>query len=91
MKFCLIANEFYPQFGGIAKTFTNMCKAFKGREEKLFIFNNNFKGKNIFDILFKSKKKYDFKDVLIFCKNKDFFSYFIKSIWKILSDKKLKL
>ncbi len=90
MKLCLITNEFYPTYGGVAKTFTNMCKAFKGRPEKLFIFNYNYKGKNIFDILHKSKKRYNYKDVIFFCKNKNFLLYLILSLWKIASEKEIK-
>jgi len=90
MKFCLITNEFYPRYGGIAKTFTSMCKTFKGRKEKLYIFNGSYKGKNIFDIFKGRLEKYNFKDVLILCKQKDFFLYFLRSIWKIISDVKVK-
>ncbi|MFX1239730.1 MAG: glycosyltransferase family 4 protein [Promethearchaeota archaeon] len=90
MKLCLITNEFYPTHGGVAKTFTNMCKAFKGRQEKLYIFNYNYKGKNIFNILHKSKKRYNFKDLLLLCKKKSFLLFLIRSFWKITLDKEVK-
>lgn len=90
MKLCLITNEFYPTHGGVAKTFTNMCKAFKNREDKLYIFNYNYKGKNIFDNLHKSKKRYNFKDVIFSCRNKSFSLYLIHIFWKIIFDKDIK-
>ena len=90
MKIYVITDEFYPVIGGIGKTFTSMCKAFKKRTEKLFIFNQNFKGKDIFDILDFSDK-YNIKDLSVLIKKRKYLLYFILSVWKLLTAKNVKL
>ncbi|MFX0143289.1 MAG: glycosyltransferase family 4 protein, partial [Candidatus Hodarchaeota archaeon] len=89
MKVCLIASEFYPSIGGIGKSFTDMCKAFKLKNQNLFIFNRKFRGKNIFDFL-DNASNYNLKDLLVLFKKREYFSYFLISIWKILTTKRLK-
>jgi len=89
MKICLLASEFYPSYGGVGRTFTFMCKAFKDVNEKLFIFNSSYRGKNIFDIL-DSFPDYNLKDLLLLLKNRTHFYYFLISIWKIITAKQIK-
>ncbi len=90
MKICLITNEFYPLYGGIGHVFTCMCKVFKKRKERLYIFNSYYKGKNIFNNLNGNTKTYNLKDLFILGKKKKYSLYLIKSLWKIISDLKLK-
>jgi phosphatidylinositol alpha-1,6-mannosyltransferase len=89
MKICLITPEFYPFYGGIGRSFTDMCKAFKGKKDKLFIFNGSYRGKNIFDIL-DTTKSYKLRDLLVILKERKNFFYFLISIWKIFTAKRVK-
>ena len=90
MKICLLASEFYPVYGGIGRFFTDMCKTFRDKEEKLFIFNRTYRGKNAFDIL-KYTKIFKLRDLLALFKKRKHILYFLYSIWKILTAKKLKI
>lgn len=90
MKICLLVSEFYPVYGGIGRFFTDMCKAFRDKEEKLFIFNRTFRGKNVFDIL-EYTKIFKLRDLLSLFKKRIHILYFLNSIWKILTAKKLKI
>ncbi len=90
MKICLLASEFYPFYGGIGKHFTDMCKAFKVKKEQLFIFNGSYSGKNIFNLL-DTTKNYNLRDLLVLFKKREYFFYFLLSIWKMLTAKKLKI
>lgn len=90
MKICLIASEFYPTYGGIGRVFTDMCKAFRDKKEKLFIFNRDYRGKNIFNVL-DSTKNYYLRDLLVLFKKRKHLFYFLLSIWKIIASKKLKI
>jgi len=90
MKICLLASEFYPVYGGIGRFFTDMCKTFRDKEEKLFIFNRTYRGKNIFDIL-EYTKIFNLRDLLALFKKRKHILYFLNSIWKILTAKKLKV
>ncbi len=90
MKICLLASEFYPIYGGIGRFFTDMCKAFRDKKEKLFIFNRTYRGKNIFDILVYTKI-FNLRDLLALFKKRKLILYFLNSIWKILTAKKLKI
>ncbi|MFX1363422.1 MAG: glycosyltransferase family 4 protein [Promethearchaeota archaeon] len=85
-----MASEFYPVYGGIGRFFTDMCKAFRDREETLFIFNNTYRGKNIFNIL-KYTKIFKLRDLLALFKKRNYIFFFLYSIWKILTVKKVKL
>ncbi len=90
MKICILASEFYPIYGGIGRFFTDMCKTFRDKKEKLFIFNRTYRGKNIFDIL-EYTKIFNLRDLLALFKKRQCILYFLNSIWKILTAKKLKL
>jgi len=89
MKICLITPEFYPFYGGIGRSFTDMCKAFKSKKDKLFIFNGSYRGKNIFDIL-DTTKSYNLRDLLGLFIKREYFFYFLLSIWKMLTAKRVK-
>ena len=58
MKIALISFEFYPSIGGVSRHLTSFCKAFHETDHQLYIFNQGYKGKNIFDIL--ERKNYSF-------------------------------
>ena len=90
MKICLLVSEFYPIYGGIGRFFTDMCKTFRDREEKLFIFNRTYRGKNAFDIL-EYTKIFNLRDLLALFKQRKHILYFLNSIWKTLTAKKLKI
>lgn len=90
MKICLITPEFYPFYGGVGRSFTDMCKAFKAKKDKLFIFNRSYRGKNIFDIL-DTTKSYNLRDFLGILKEREYFFYFLISIWKMLTAKRVKI
>ena len=90
MKICLLVSEFYPVYGGIGRFFTDMYKTFRDREEKLFIFNRTYRGKNAFDIL-EYTKIFNLRDLLALFKQRKHILYFLNSIWKILTAKKLKV
>ena len=89
MKICLIASEFYPSYGGIGRVFTHMCKVFKTRRETLYILNKYHKGKNIFDIL-ETAKNYNLRDLFVLFKKRTHVFYFLLSVWKIITAKKIK-
>ncbi|MBA7524102.1 D-inositol-3-phosphate glycosyltransferase [subsurface metagenome] len=90
MKICLLASEFYPIYGGIGRFFTDMCKTFKDKKEKLIIFNRTYRGKNIFDVL-EYTKIFVLRDLLSLFKKRKHILYFLNSIWKILTAKNLKI
>ena len=89
MKIALISFEFYPSIGGVSSHLTGFCKAFHGSDHQLYVFNQGYKGKNIFDIL--ERKNYSLKDVVSSFKNKQFLSYLILSLRKIFADKRVSL
>ncbi|MEJ2249426.1 MAG: glycosyltransferase family 4 protein [Candidatus Lokiarchaeota archaeon] len=81
MKIAMITFEFYPKFGGISHTSQNLCKSFKKKNEKLYIFNPFYKGKNIFDILTKRTYKFsDYPSMLLKKKNRRLLLFVIKRI-----------
>ena len=89
MKIALISFEFYPSIGGVSSHLTSFCKAFHGTDHQLYVFNQGYKGKNIFDIL--ERKNYSLKDIVLYFKNKQFLYYLILSIRKIFTDKRVSL
>ena len=89
MKIALISFEFYPSIGGVSRHLTSFCKAFHGTNHQLYVFNQGYNGKNIFDIL--ERKNYSLQDIVLFFKNKQFLYYLILSIRKIFTDKRVSL
>ena len=90
MKICVLASEFYPIYGGIGRHVTDMCKAFKNKEEQLFIFNRSYSGKNIYDIL-EYTKIFNLRDLLAIFRKRINILYFFNSLWKILTAKNLEI
>ena len=90
MKICLLASEFYPVYGGISRFFTDMCKTFRDKKEKLFFFNTTYRGKDIYDIL-EYTKTFKLRDLLSLFKKRKHILYFLNSICKILTAKNLKI
>jgi len=89
MKIALISFEFYPSIGGVSRHLTSFCKAFHGTDHQLYVFNQGYKGKNIYDII--ERKNYSLKDIALHFKNKQFLYYLFLSIRKIFSDKRVSL
>ncbi len=89
MKIALISFEFYPSIGGVSRHLTSFCKAFHGTDHQLYVFNQGYKGKNIFDIL--ERKNYSPKDIALYFKNKHFLYFLFLSIRKIFTDKRVSL
>ena len=87
MKVALISFEFYPSIGGVSRHLTSFCKAFRGTTHQLHVFNQAFKGNNVFDIL--ERKNYSLKDTFLQFKKKQFLYTLILSIRKIFSDKQI--
>jgi len=88
MKIALIAEEFFPDIGGISQNFNSFCKSFRYQKHKLFVFNPNYKGKRIFKIF--DNNEYTIKDLVFFIKNKKLIYYLLLSLSKIISDKQIK-
>lgn len=89
MKICLISPEFYPFYGGIGRSFTDMCKTFRTKKDQLFIFNGSYEGKNIFNVL-DTTKSYNLKDVFRLFMKRKYLLYIFLSIWKLITAKKVK-
>jgi len=89
MKIALISFEFYPSIGGVSRHLTSFCKAFQGKNHQLYVFNQGYEGKNIFDIL--ERENYSLKDIVLHLKNKRFLYYLLLSIRKIFKDKLVSL
>ena len=89
MKIALISFEFYPSIGGVSRHLTSFCKAFHGKDHQLYVFNQGYKEKNIFDIL--ERKNYSLNDIALYFKNKQFLYYLFLSIKKIFTDKRVSL
>ena len=86
MKIALISFEFYPYLGGVSSHLTNFCKAFHGTDHQIYVFNQGYKGKNIFDIL--ERENYSLKAIGSYLKKKQFLYYLILSIRKSFTDKR---
>ncbi|MHA1414587.1 MAG: hypothetical protein ACTSO4_18470 [Promethearchaeota archaeon] len=89
MNIALITYEFYPDYGGIAKTLTNLCKNFKKTNHQLYVFNSSFKNNKIFSLL--DEKNYRFKDLILFFKMPFLFFYLFLSLKSVLFQRKVKL
>ena len=87
MKIALISFEFYPSIGGVSRHLTSFCKAFHRTDHQLYVFNQGYKGKNIFDTL--ERKNYSFKDIVFYFKKKQFLYFLFLSIRKIFTDKRV--
>ena len=79
MKIALITDAFYPLKGGISHHLNSLCKAFKNRDYKLYVFNPYYKSNRIFNNLIVSIKHLKI--------NKKFFYYLFISVNKLLRDK----
>jgi len=83
MRIALITDAFYPLKGGISHHLNSLCKAFKNRDHKLYVFNPYYKSNRIFNNLIVSIKHLKI--------NKQFFYYLIISMVKLLRDKNTSL
>jgi len=83
MRIALITDAFYPLKGGISHHLNSLCKAFKNKNHKLYVFNPYYKSNRIFDNLIVSVKHLKI--------NKQFFYYLIISMKKLLRDKNTSL
>ena len=79
MRIALITDAFYPLKGGISHHLNSLCKAFKNKNHKLYVFNPYYKSNQIFDNLIVSVKRLKI--------NKQFFYYLLLSMNKLLRDK----
>jgi len=79
MRIALITDAFYPLKGGISHHLNSLCKAFKNKNHKLYVFNPYYKSDRIFDNLIVSVKHLKI--------NKQFFYYLFISMNKLIRDK----
>lgn len=87
MKIALFTFEFFPSIGGVSRHLTNICKAFHKTDHYLYVFNQAYKGKKIFNVL--EKKNYSLKNIILSFKNKLFLYYFILFMWRIVRDNRV--
>ncbi|MHA2260539.1 MAG: glycosyltransferase family 4 protein [Promethearchaeota archaeon] len=85
MKIALIAFEFYPIVGGIARHLRSFCEAFRDTNHKLYVFNRSYSGNRIYNLL--DTNIYRLKDIYIFLRHKILIKYLLLAIWKIIRDK----
>ncbi|MFW9772364.1 MAG: glycosyltransferase family 4 protein [Candidatus Thorarchaeota archaeon] len=86
MRIVLITDDFYPNLGGISHTLTYLCKFFKDKEYKLYVFNPFISGKNIYRFPLKSSdKKINFN----LLKSRKFWKVIILAIWRLLGAKQV--
>ncbi len=87
MKIVLVTDDFFPNFGGIAHTLTNLCKYLKEKGHTLFVFNPYYQNKNIFNVIV--QKEYDLKKILSLIRSKIFHHIVFLSLWKLLRSKEI--
>ncbi|MFX0075248.1 MAG: glycosyltransferase family 4 protein [Candidatus Hermodarchaeota archaeon] len=82
MKILLVADNFYPNVGGIANVLVNLCKSLKSKEHKIYVINPNIDGKDIYNKLI--LKDYEKRDFLRFFLKKNYLKFSLTTVWKIL-------
>ena len=80
MRIALITDAFFPLKGGISNHMNSLCKSFRSKNHKLFVFNPYYKNSHIFNNLIVSLKNLK--------PSKKFFSTFILSIAELIRDKR---
>ena len=85
MNILLIADDFYPNFGGVANVLWNLYKYIQNKEHKLLIFNPYTKCENVYQGII--TKNYELKDLAYFLREREFYYNVIYSFWNIIRDK----
>lgn len=83
MNIALITDAFYPSKGGVAHHLNSLCKIFKNKRHKLYVFNPYYESEDIFNNL-----SINIKELKV---NKLFFYFLIVSMYKLIRTKEIPL
>lgn len=86
MKICFIADDFYPNLGGISHTLTKFFYFFNETKHSMTVLNPNISGNNLINLL--DIRNYGFKAISLFLRKKKYISIIFRLIYSLLKDKK---